>query len=254
MADAVLQVSAGSLECLDEREVRKVLKTLRPQVAEAAPGHLDSVARVVSVVWAVIGELPKAKRRRVSNKDTLRAAILGISRGGLTGSHPAQDLRPLPKAKIRTSAKPKDAGEVEHSRGSGLGAQISLAEGRARLDRYTALRPLETWAGPTAGAGEIKRDLGIPRSTLSNWKARRSVIGLLRGERKLAYPLEQFVDARPMQGIADVLKVAPDERAAWLWLRQPHPALTGKMPLEVLKAGGREAVARAAERDFAQGP
>jgi uncharacterized protein (DUF2384 family) len=58
------------------------------------------------------------------------------------------------------------------------------------------------------------------------------------------------VDARPTQGISDVLRVTPDERAAWLWLRQPHPALEGKLPLEVLKAGGREAVARVAERDF----
>jgi len=233
---------------LDEREVRKVLNTLKPRVARAAPGHLDSVARVVSVVWEVVGGLPQAKRRQLFDKDALRAAVLEISGGGLAEVQPAQEIRPLPKTKARTIAKPKDA--VEHSRGSGLGTRISLAEGRARLDRYAASRPLETWAGPTAGAGEIEHDLGIPRSTLNNWKARRSVVGLLRGERKLAYPLEQFVDARPMQGIADVLKVAPDERAAWLWLRQPHPALKGKLPLEVLKAGGREAVARAAERDF----
>ena len=90
----------------------------------------------------------------------------------------------------------------------------------------------------------------MPRSTLNAWRARKAVIGLLRGERKLAYPVEQFVDARPVQGIADVLRVAPDERAAWLWLRQPHPALEGKLPIEVLKAGRREAVARVAERDF----
>jgi uncharacterized protein (DUF2384 family) len=76
------------------------------------------------------------------------------------------------------------------------------------------------------------------------------VIGLLRGERKLAYPLEQFVDARPLEGLADVLKVAPDARSAWLWLRQPHGALQHRSPLDVLKDGGREAVVRVAERDF----
>src|SRR5881227_905855 len=79
MAKAASQGPAGSLEHLDEREVRKVLNTLKPSVDEAAPGHLDSVARVVSVVWDVIGELPQAKRRHLFNKDVLRAAVLELS-------------------------------------------------------------------------------------------------------------------------------------------------------------------------------
>jgi hypothetical protein len=62
--------------------------------------------------------------------------------------------------------------------------------------------------------------------------------------------LDQFVDARPMQGIADVAKIASDERAAWLWLRQPHGRFDMRLPLDLLKAGQREEVVRAAERDF----
>lgn len=76
-------------------------------------------------------------------------------------------------------------------------------------------------------------------------------MGLLRGERKLAYPLEQFVDARPIEGIADVLKVITDPRAAWLWLRQPHAALQKRTPLAVLAGRqGRDRVVQTAERDF----
>lgn len=109
---------------------------------------------------------------------------------------------------------------------------------------------MESWAGPVAGAGEIEKSMGIPRSTLSHWQKRGAVIGLLRGERKLAYPLEQFVDARPLEGIADVLGTTPDARSAWLWLRQPHDALQGKTPLAMLQGGERKLVAKVAERDF----
>ena len=77
------------------------------------------------------------------------------------------------------------------------------------------------------------------------------MVGLLRGERKLAYPLEQFVDARPLEGIADVLRMAPDARSAWLWLRQPHGAVNDRAPIEALKSGERDSVVTAAERDFA---
>ena len=61
MANSVLQVSAGGLDQLDGKEVRRVLTTLKPQTARANPGHLDNVARVVSVVWDVIGKLPNAE-------------------------------------------------------------------------------------------------------------------------------------------------------------------------------------------------
>lgn len=152
------------------------------------------------------------------------------------------------RAEARVSIKA--GGRTEKSRGAGLGERITLEEGRDRLARYATARPLESWAGPVAGAGEIEDSLGIPRSTLSSWQQKGAIVGLLRGARKLAYPLEQFVDARPLEGIADVLRVAPDARSAWLWLRQPHGALNGRAPLERLKAGDRAAVVTAAERDF----
>ena len=41
-------------------------------------------------------------------------------------------------------------------------------------------------------------------------------IGLLRGERKHVYPLDQFLDARPVKGVGDVAKIGAGERAVWL--------------------------------------
>ncbi len=139
---------------------------------------------------------------------------------------------------------------VERHRGTGLGDLLSREEGRERLARYVQTRPLESWAGPVAGPGEIEKQLHVARSTLNEWHRRGVVIGLLRGERKHVYPLDQFVDARPMQGVGDVAKIAPNERAAWLWLRQPHGRFDMRPPLDLLKAGQRDEVIQTAERDF----
>lgn len=110
--------------------------------------------------------------------------------------------------------------------------------------------PMEDWAGPVAGASQIMTQLGIPRSTLASWQQAGAVVALLRGQRKYAYPLEQFVDARPLPGLADVLRLVPDARGAWLWLRQPNSALAGRTPLERLKAGQRADVLAVAQADL----
>ncbi len=213
-----------------------VRAALRQQNPNATINDVRSLARVIAVVWDVVAELPEAERREITQrKKGFRVALLKAWR--------SQNMEPDRKIVEETS-------NVEFSRGTGLGERISTVEGRERLDLYAKARPLDSWAGPTAGAGEIEDTLGIPRSTLSSWQQNGSVIGLLRGERKLAYPLDQFVDARPLEGVADILKVTPDARSAWLWLRQPHGALQDRLPLDVLKEGGREAVVRVAERDF----
>ncbi|WP_242187210.1 antitoxin Xre/MbcA/ParS toxin-binding domain-containing protein [Sphingomonas sp. CARO-RG-8B-R24-01] len=222
------------LHSLSEGEVRAALQQHNPG---APAGNVRTMAKIIAVVSDVLAELPDAKRRKLVNaKGELREALIQATRGARRSS---------------TRRYVEEAGKVETSQGSGLGERVSLEEGRVRLDRYATAKPLDSWAGPVAGAGEIEEQLGIPRSTLSNWQQRGVVIGLLRGERKLAYPLEQFVDARPLEGISDVLKVAPDARSAWLWLRQQHGALNEHTPLEILRTkGGRQRVAQVADRDF----
>ena len=78
---------------------------------------------------------------------------------------------------------------------------------------------------------------------------RGAVIGLLRGERKHVFPLAQFVDGRPIEGMSDVVRVIGNPRAAWQWLIQPKPSIGGA-PLERLKKGHVSQVVDAAERDF----
>ena len=147
----------------------------------------------------------------------------------------------------RTSIMPF---KTEASVGAGLGQRIDLMEGRKRVADYARAVSIEDWAGRVLGPGDIEAEWKIPRSTLNTWHRRGAVIGLLKGERKHVYPVEQFIDGRPVEGMARLKKVIADPRAAWLWLRQPHGLFDDSTPLDELKTGHVDEVIEAAERDF----
>ena len=227
--------SGKQIQTPAEAEIRAAFAHRNPEV----PVHsLTLLAKLVTNFAGVIAELAADQRERIpTSKAILRDMLLKATR-----------LRVEPEKGGLQNPVAEQA--VEHHQGTGLGELLSPEEGRARLAKYVQARPLESWAGPVAGPGEIEKQLHVARSTLNEWHRRGAVIGLLRGERKHVYPLDQFVDARPMQGIADVAKVASDERAAWLWLRQPHGRFDMRPPLDLLRAGQRDEVIQAAERDF----
>lgn len=213
-------------------EMQAVLRDTNPQ---ASMSDLRAVAVLAAQAVEFIVGLTKSERQElVREPRQLRAALEEAAQHGRDGD--------------RIHIEP--AGRTIKSRGAGLGERVSLEEGRARLERYATPGPIERWAGPVAGAGEIEKQLGVRRSTLNGWVKRGAVVGLLRGERKLAYPLEQFVDNRPLEGLAEVLRLAPDPRGAWLWLRQPNAALDGRTPLACLRGGRKAAVLQAAAADL----
>lgn len=209
-------------------EVQAVLRERNPRAPAA---EIKTMARIVSIAVDVMSGLPAIRLRGVASEHKLRAALEQVALQLMPGSA-VEDL------------------PVEKTVGSGLGEVISLDEGRARVAAYSAPKAIEDWAGPVAGAGDVEAQLGVKRTTLSSWYKQGAVIGLLRGQRKLAYPLEQFIDARPLQGIADILAAAPDARSAWLWMRQPHGGLDGQTPLAALRAGRQDQVTAIARRDF----
>lgn len=133
--------------------------------------------------------------------------------------------------------------------GKGLGTPLSAEDAREKLRDYATPQRLEDWAGEVAGASEIERELGISRSTLYSWTTRGAVISLKAGHRRHVYPLAQFIDGRPMEGIEEVLHITGNARAAWQWLVQDKPSLGG-VPLALLKAGKAGDVIDAAEQDF----
>jgi hypothetical protein len=144
-------------------------------------------------------------------------------------------------------------GDVEVSEGGGVGEILTHAEGQARLDRYATPTLVEEWAGRLAGPTELERDLGIARSTLHAWQKQGAVIGVQVGVRKHAFPIEQFIDGRPIQGIEPVVKAIGEIRTAWRWLREPNPEFAGDTPLARLRDGVLEPVLSAARSTFGRG-
>jgi hypothetical protein len=174
--------------------------------------HKDKLPDIIAIVLAKL----KAREERAGDG------------GGLAGSH------------------------VEESVGQRLGEQLEGAEASRRLKAYATPIRVEDWAGRVVGPGEIERTYGIPRSTLHDWQKQHAVVGLLSGVKKHVFPVAQFVDGRPVEGLARIVNAAESPRTAWLWLIEPHPSLRGKAPLDQLKAGNLSTVADLAERDFGQ--
>ncbi len=153
-------------------------------------------------------------------------------------------------------AAPAPAGrghtEAEDLVGEGLEAPISVTEGRRRLTAGTDPVALEDWAGPVAGSTQLEREHGISRSTLHEWQRQGAVLGLLKGRKAHVFPVAQFIDGRPVEGVPGIVKAVGSARAAWFWLVTPHPELAARPPLDLLKEGKVDQVVGLAERDYGQ--
>lgn len=118
---------------------------------------------------------------------------------------------------------------------------------RSRITSTTVAAPraddgltlADDWAGPVAGPTMIERHFGIPRSTLYRWQKRQEVVWLnTRISRKPVFPLRQFVDGRPVEGIPEIVQTFGDPRPAWQWLMRPNSLFDGAIPLERLLDDG----------------
>lgn len=198
---------------------------------------LTEVGKLVAAFSATAAQLsPAARKRLMAQQDRFKELIVEI----------AAEPKATPKKHLKLAAK--IAAEV--SQGAGLGRVLSLNEGRARIAEYATPIKVADWAGPLAGPTELERDFGVARSTLHTWQKQGAVIGILVGVRKHAFPTEQFVDGRPVTGLASVVEVIGDARAAWLWLREPNPGFAGVTPLTHLKAGAIDKVVEMARSNF----
>jgi hypothetical protein len=215
-------------------DVLKVLARHNPGLSKPA---LAATGKVMAVVSAVAARLSVEQQRRIADDETELAHIVEAVVAELA----AKPGRVLAEVSVE---KP-----VEVSRGAGLGQSEDIEEGRRRLHEFATPTRIEDWAGPVAGPGDIEKKFGTKRSTLHDWHKRGAVVGLLKGERKHVFPLAQFVDGRPVEGMPQVTRIIRNPRVAWQWLIQPKPSIGGT-PLDNLKMGNLDEVLDAAERDF----
>ena len=215
-------------------DILDVLARHNPGISKAA---LKGKSKVVAAVTAAAVRLLDEEERRILSREKVLAETMESVVADLADKNPAALIR------IETD-KP-----VEVSNGEGLGDLLDDAEGRRRLAAIAVPVRLEDWAGPVAGPSEIERQFGTKRSTLHEWQKRGAVVGLLKGERKHVFPLAQFVDGRPVQGMSEVVRRIGNPRVAWQWLIQPKTSIGGT-PLDRLKKGHTSQVVEAAEHDF----
>lgn len=111
------------------------------------------------------------------------------------------------------------------------------------------LQLADDWAGTVAGPTLIERHYGIPRSTLYRWQKLNEVVAISsRTSRKPVFPLKQFVDGRPANGVAEVVSIFGDQRRAWQWLVTKN-TITNGAPIDALLRGEVESVVKAAQSE-----
>lgn len=221
MANPNVQIDRKGNARVAERVASKITDALKSDRAFES-GSLTLSAHIAGAAAAAVLNLPVEARQELTRRQT--ELMRGVRRLVETfGDNPGC-------GKIRLVVPET----VEPSKGEGLGPIVSAEEGKRLLTEFAVARKIEDWAGPVAGASELSRDYGIPRSTLHRWQHTDEVIGLLKGTRKHVFPVEQFIDGRPARGISAIIGLAGGHRVAWLWLRQANPVLNGRKPIDLL--------------------
>ncbi|MDH4992044.1 DUF2384 domain-containing protein [Aquamicrobium lusatiense] len=127
-------------------------------------------------------------------------------------------------------------------------AKSNRAYGIRRFQAAAPSRPdgvplPDDWAGPVAGSTLIERHFGISRSTLHRWHKRGECVALnAKTSKKAVFPLKQFLDGRPVDGLAAAITAFGNQRDAWQWLVTPREDLDGRLPIDLLIEGRQDLV------------
>ena len=214
-----------------------IIETLVRRHPTADLKTIEQAGRVVALVSRVVLSDSDAVRLIDKVSDDVVFGIIHDMKAGIVGR----------------SASPMHLRSVDlqdESRGSGLGEIITPAQGRDRLAARADAMSLEAWAGPVAGPTDLAAREGIPLGSLKAWRRTRAVIELSKGRQRPVFPVQQFVQHRPVPRLADLQAIIGDPRVAWLWLVEP--GCDGLLSwLDMLKEGRAEEVLEAAREDFA---
>lgn len=181
-----------------------------------------------------------AREAVVSFFDTLSASTL------LKFANALQRSRPDPERLVRRVLE--ETGEARKLAGGGLGTLLSKTEGLARLDAITVEDEGDQWAETEVlGAGDMAERLGVARTSLDNWRRAHKILAFRKGVRNYVYPVRQFERLAPLEGLDQVRACFGDDDMAWQWLVTPNRQTGDAAPIERLRKGKIDEVARAAE-------
>jgi uncharacterized protein (DUF2384 family) len=125
---------------------------------------------------------------------------------------------------------------------------VSLQEGKALLDEITVDDDSTDWAASEIlGAARIAEKLGISAATLDLWRGNGTVIAFRKDAHEFVYPERQFEHSQPIEGLDRVAGYFPSPEEAWEWLVTPNQYTNSAAPIDRLRSGHIEEVARAAE-------
>jgi hypothetical protein len=159
--------------------------------------------------------------------------------------HPSADGDKVAHALVTVLDDPVPARKIV---GSGLGEVLPETEARARLDSLTVEDETDEWAATELlGAGETAARLGVARASLDNWRRAHKMLAFRKGVRNFVYPARQFGRKGPLEGLDRVRKHFDADDTAWEWLVTPNRFTGGGEPIEWLRKGKIDEVARAAE-------
>lgn len=142
----------------------------------------------------------------------------------------------------------RKAGKVLVIHGSGLGPLISLEEGKARLEEITVDDDSTDWAATELlETDSMAARLGVSVATLDDWRADGKAVAFQNASAGFVYPARQFEQARPIEGLDQVMGYFLSPEEAWEWLVTPNLYTGSTAPIDRLRSKHIEEVIRAAE-------
>jgi hypothetical protein len=140
--------------------------------------------------------------------------------------------------------------EVELEIGDDVGETVSQTTGERLLLNHAKTLPVADWAGEVLNSAALQDRLHISHNDFDHWASMGSLVALQNGDAGVVYPVDQFVDGRPIEGLREVLELIGRPRVAWLWLRTARAGPESQPPIELLKEGQIKQALLIAKRDF----
>jgi len=103
-------------------------------------------------------------------------------------------------------------------------------------------------SGGALSSEQVAEVLGISRQAVDNRRSSNQLLALTQGRRGYSYPSFQFADGKTIEGLEGVVArlKSLDPWMQMVFFTSPNERLGGKTPIEKLKKGLAEEVARAA--------